>query len=117
MPYDPNRHHRQSIRVRGYDYTQPGAYFVTICTHERQLLFDTPALRRIAEQQWRRIANERVTLDTWVVMPNHVHGIIVITLANVAAINDVVAKGYEGVVFASGQRSSEKPAVQARRMG
>lgn len=60
MPYDPNRHQRQSIRLRGYDYTQPGTYFVTICTHERQLLFDTPALRRIAEQQWRRIANERV---------------------------------------------------------
>lgn len=90
MPYDPNRHHRRSIRLRGYDYTQPGAYFVTICTHARQLLFDSPALRRIAEQQWQRIANERVTLDAWVVMPDHVHGIIVIEPTNVAAINDVV---------------------------
>jgi putative transposase len=79
MTYDPNCHHRQSIRLHGYDYTQPGAYFVTICTHERQLLFDSPALRRIAEQQWRRIANERVTLDAWVVMSDHVHGIIMIT--------------------------------------
>jgi hypothetical protein len=78
MPYDPNRHHRQSIRLRGYDYTQPGAYFVTICTHARQLLFDSLALRQVAEQQWRRIANERVILDAWVVMPDHVHGIIVI---------------------------------------
>ncbi len=79
MPYDPNRHHRQSLRLHGYDYTQPGAYFVTICTHQRRCLFDSPALRRIAEQQWRRIADERVVLDAWVVMPDHVHGIVVIT--------------------------------------
>lgn len=39
MPYDPNRHHRRFIRLKGYDYTQPGAYFITICTHERAHLF------------------------------------------------------------------------------
>ncbi|GIW45209.1 MAG: hypothetical protein KatS3mg077_2491 [Candidatus Binatia bacterium] len=39
MPYDPERHHRRSIRLKGYDYTQPGAYFVTICTHDRACLF------------------------------------------------------------------------------
>jgi hypothetical protein len=56
-------------------------------------------------------------------VPGHEHGRIRYLVYNggtpkyVAAINDVVAKGYEGVVFASGQRSSEKPAVQARRMG
>ena len=88
MPYDPNRHHRQSIRLRGYDYTQPGTYFVTICTHARQLLFDNPALRRIAEQQWQRIASERVTLNAWVVMPDHVHGIIVITSSNATPSDD-----------------------------
>jgi REP element-mobilizing transposase RayT len=81
MPYDPNRHNRQSIRLRGYDYTQPGAYFVTICTHARQCLFDNSALRRIAEQQWRRMATKRIILDAWVVMPDHVHGIIVIAQA------------------------------------
>ena len=90
MPYDPYRHCRQSIRLRGYDYTQPGVYFVTICTHERQSLFDSPALRRIAEQQWQRIANERVTLDAWVVMPDHVHGIIVITSGKATRIDNVV---------------------------
>ena len=36
MPYDPNIHHRRSIRLPQYDYAQPGAYFVTICTHERE---------------------------------------------------------------------------------
>ena len=79
MPYDPNRHHRRSIRLPGYDYTQPGFYFVTIVTHERRSLFDNPALRAIAEQQWRALARiDRVVLDAWVVMPNHMHGIIAI---------------------------------------
>jgi putative transposase len=39
MPYDPQRHHRRSIRLPGYDYTQPGAYFITIVTHQRMPLF------------------------------------------------------------------------------
>ncbi|BDI20081.1 hypothetical protein ANSO36C_58830 [Nostoc cf. commune SO-36] len=39
MPYDPQKHHRHSIRLKGYDYTQDGAYFITICTKERQCLF------------------------------------------------------------------------------
>ncbi len=37
--YDPDKHHRRSIRLRGYDYAQTGAYFVTICTQDRQCLF------------------------------------------------------------------------------
>src|SRR5262245_40079432 len=79
MPYDPSRHHRRSIRLPGDDYTQPGFYFVTIVTHERRCLFDNHALRVIAEQQWRALAHiDRVVLDMWVVMPNHVHGIITI---------------------------------------
>ncbi len=39
MTYDPNRHHRRSIRLPGYDYTQPGAYFVTLCAHDGEPLF------------------------------------------------------------------------------
>jgi len=38
MPYDPQVHHRRSIRLKGYDYASAGAYFVTLCTHERQSL-------------------------------------------------------------------------------
>lgn len=48
MTYDPNRDHRRSIRLRGYDYAQTGAYFVTICTQDRHALFgevDSGALR------------------------------------------------------------------------
>ena len=39
MPYDPNRHHRRSIRLKGYDYSQAGAYFITLCTQDRACLF------------------------------------------------------------------------------
>ncbi len=45
MPYDPARHHRRSIRLKGYDYTQPGAYFVTLYTHDRAHLFGFRLIR------------------------------------------------------------------------
>jgi putative transposase len=71
---------RRSIRLRGYDYTQPGAYFVTICTHKNQCPFDDPVLRGVVRTYWEAIPTHatHVTLDAWVVMPNHLHGIIVI---------------------------------------
>jgi hypothetical protein len=83
VKFDPMRHQRRSVRMPGYDYSSPGAYFVTICTRRRMLYFDLPALRAHAENCWRAIAVHapRVTLDEWVVMPNHVHGIIVINEA------------------------------------
>ena len=77
MGYDPEKHHRRSIRLRGWDYTYPGAYFVTICTHNGECLFGDPVLRRVVETMWRRIPRHfpYVQLDEFVVMPNHVHGI------------------------------------------
>jgi len=86
MPYDPSRHHRRSIRLKGYDYTRPGAYFITICTHERAHLFGAVVegkmqlndAGRIAEQCWRDIPVHfpHVQLDAFVIMPNHVHGVL-----------------------------------------
>jgi REP element-mobilizing transposase RayT len=87
--FDPQRHHRRSIRLKGYDYAQPGAYFVTICTQDRACLFGEivdgkmvlNVLGRVAATHWERIPRRttHVELGTWVVMPNHVHGIITIT--------------------------------------
>ena len=75
---DRNKHHRRSIRLREYDYRGPGAYFITIVTHDRQPLFDDPVLRGVAETLWQRIPRHfpQVQLDEWVVMPNHLHGIL-----------------------------------------
>ena len=88
MHYDPARHHRRSIRLRGYDYSQSGAYFVTICTHERQRLFGEiqrvqmalNQIGKIAAQEWLSSATIRreIELDVWVIMPDHIHGIVII---------------------------------------
>jgi len=88
MPYDPAVHHRRSIRPRGYDYAQNGAYFVTVCTHAHACLFGAvengavslSALGAVIERLWEKLAVPAagVFLDEFVVMPNHFHGIIVI---------------------------------------
>ncbi|GAB4481015.1 MAG: transposase [Anaerolineales bacterium] len=96
-PYDPTRHHRRSIRLKGYDYTQPGAYFITICTHERAHLFGAVvdgemrlnAWGEIVREEWFKTAQIRPYVrlydDEFVVMPNHVHGIIWIVGDDVGA--------------------------------
>jgi REP-associated tyrosine transposase len=86
MPYDPDRHHRRSIRLRGYDYSQAGAYLVTIRTQGRSRLFGDVVDGRVelnhAGQmlwsEWEAIPARfpRIELDEFVVMPNHVHGIV-----------------------------------------
>lgn len=80
MKYDPDKHHRRSVRLEGYDYSQSGAYFVTICTQLRYLFFDDTRIREAAEQCWEAIPDHfpRVELDHWVVMPNHLHGILML---------------------------------------
>ncbi len=81
-------HHRRSIRLKGYDYTQPGAYFITLVTHERTPLFGeivdgTMRLNpfgEIVRTEWFQTADLRsyvqLNHNEFVVMPNHVHGII-----------------------------------------
>ncbi len=84
---DPARHHRHSIRLPHYDYTQAGAYFITIVTHQRELLFDDPILRKIIETFWQRISQHtaQIKLDTFVVMPNHSHAILWLLNTGLAA--------------------------------
>jgi len=81
--YNPDIHHRRSIRLRGYDYADPGAYFITICTHQREVLLADRLVRDIVSSAWydlpRRLG--AIALDQFVIMPNHVHGIIWITRA------------------------------------
>ncbi len=88
MKYNRDIHHRRSIRLRNYDYSQAGAYFVTICVQHRECLFGeiTNKVMRlnyagnIVAEQWIKTGEVRdtVELDAWTVMPNHFHGIIVI---------------------------------------
>ena len=80
LKHQPDKRYRKSIRLRGYDYTRAGAYFITICTHHRECLFDDQVLRSVVETQWRLLPIHftHLQLDEWVVMPNHLHAIVVI---------------------------------------
>jgi REP element-mobilizing transposase RayT len=86
MPYDRERHHRRSIRLQGYDYAGHGSYYVTICAAGRECVFGEVRddevvlsdLGRIVAYEWRRSAEIRreLTIGPFVVMPNHMHGIV-----------------------------------------
>jgi putative transposase len=88
MNYNPEIHHRRSIRLHNYDYASAGAYFVTICTQNRECLFgeiDAREMRlnnagSIIEKGWMEAIGKfkGIELDEFVVMPNHFHGVIVI---------------------------------------
>ena len=88
MKYDPQRHHRRSIRLKGYDDARPGVYFVTICTQGRAYMFGTimdgemrlNEAGRMVERWWLELNNKfpNVRTDAYVVMPNHFHGIVMI---------------------------------------
>jgi REP element-mobilizing transposase RayT len=88
MAFDPQKHHRRSIRLNGYDYTQPGAYFITVVTHDRECLFGEIVdgemrlneFGEIVRTEWFKTAVVRPYVmlypDEFVMMPNHTHGII-----------------------------------------
>ena len=88
MKYNSEIHHRRSIRLKGYDYTQPGAYFVTICTFQRAHVFGEVVngemilnvSGKIARDEWFKTAALRPYVklyeDEFVIMPNHGHGVI-----------------------------------------
>ena len=88
MKYDPEKHHRRSIRLKEYDYSQSGAYFITICVYNRECLFGEIVNGEMRLNEWGTIVENEllktpelrpnVLLDEYVVMPNHIHGIVVI---------------------------------------
>ena len=94
MSFDPEIHHRRSIRLRGYDYSLPGRYFTTLCAHEKKCLFgevvegqmvlNEPG--KLIEEIWRAMPGRftRIELDAFVVMPNHIHMILNIVGAPLA---------------------------------
>lgn len=86
MKYNPKIHHRRSIRLKGYDYSQSGLYFITICCQNRAPLFgeienDEMILNeygKIAATEWINTESIRdnIRLHEYIIMPNHIHGII-----------------------------------------
>ncbi len=91
MPYNPNKRHRQSIRLKNYDYTSSGAYFITICTEHRDdtlsIIQNNTAnpteIGQIIQNTWNELPNRfNIQTDEFMIMPDHVHGIIIINPAN-----------------------------------
>lgn len=88
MNYDPQKHHRRSIRLKGYDYSQSGVYFVTVVSRNRELIFgeivnDAMRLNQYGQyvaEWWTDIPRHfaHVDIDEFIIMPNHIHGIILI---------------------------------------
>ncbi len=88
MAYDPKKHHRHSIRLRNYDYASAGAYYVTICSFRRECLLGDVvdgnmvlnSYGHLAAAVWLWLEDRYpyVRLDAWVLMPNHMHGVLVI---------------------------------------
>jgi putative transposase len=90
---DTKQHQRHSLRLKEYDYSQEGAYFVTICTfgHKCQFgeivdgeMFLNP-FGEVVQNEWvhTAIVRPNVTIDTFIVMPNHLHGIIIVNEYNI----------------------------------
>jgi len=96
MSINNPRFHRRSIRLPEYDYSQEGAYYITICTQSRKCLFGEirngkiilSECGKITDDWWQRMSERYsgVILDEYVIMPNHMHAIIVV-------IDDVICRG------------------------
>lgn len=88
MTYNPEFHSRRSIRAKRYDYAQPGAYFVTICTWERDSVLGDVVdgemrvneIGALVQDVWQALPERfpDIVLDSFVVMPNHAHGIVML---------------------------------------
>ena len=127
MKYNPDKHHRRSIRLKGYDYSQPGAYYVTIVVQNRECIFGDiingkMALNengKIVKTEWLKTAEIRknVKLDEFIVMPNHVHGIIIITdkIKNIPNIGKNVET--TGNVGATGPVAPTAPRLHPNSLG
>jgi len=113
LKYNPHIHHRRSIRLQDYDYSSEGAYFVTMCTQNRECLFGEIVngemilneYGKIVEQCRNDLPNhyDNIALDAYVIMPDHFHGIIfIVSVDSVDALDSVNAIDSVDSVFSRG---------------
>lgn len=116
MKFDRDKHHRHSIRLRGFDYSQPSAYFITICTWQRECLFGDVRdgvmvlndAGLVVQNIWGKLPDyyPGIFIDAFVIMPNHIHGIL--------RIHDQYAHGPVGARFIAPSNGSG-PILESRR--
>lgn len=112
MKFNPQTHHRRSIRLKEYDYTLPGAYFITISTWQQEPLFGTLTngemqpnrFGQIVQTTWNDLPNHypHVELDAFCIMPDHIHAIIALTAAREGGSD---SQGKEANQLISGERA------------
>lgn len=127
--YDPAVHHRRSIRLSGYDYSRQGMYFITICAQDRACLFGEIAdgimhlsnVGMMVQATWDEIPQHYpdVEFDAFVVMPNHVHGIVAIMGNDYPAGRSLadVASAFKSLTtrrYADGVRNLDWPPFRGR---
>lgn len=109
-PFHPVEDPELAEGLPDYDYAQEGAYFVTICARNREIIFDDERFRKIVEECWVDLPNHypHAELDEFVIMPNHIHAIIVLNDKNV----NLVCRGE--VTSPGGGAGGETPPLQKR---
>jgi putative transposase len=126
MPYNPNIHHRKSIRLKGYDYSKAGFYFITICVDRRRnpgwlpfgdIINDEMILNesgKMVVHEWLKLPQRftNIKLHEFVVMPNHFHCIVEIVGATL-----VVAPNESGQAPSSGQPQGFAPTGKPKTVG
>ncbi len=72
------KYHRRSIRLKGYDYSREGAYFVTLCLYGREPYLEMPQMRALVEEIWLALPQQfpTIELDEFIIMPDHIHFIL-----------------------------------------
>jgi putative transposase len=99
MNFDPFVHGRRSIRLPGYDYSVAGAYFITICTHQREHLFgkildgemQESKIASIVRSHWLNLSRHYANLitDEFIIMPDHIHGIMILKEASINNVKSI----------------------------
>ena len=137
LKFDPQKHHRRSIRLPNYDYAQPGAYYVTIVTWQRKYVFGEVLngemklnkVGEIVQWEWEELPRRLpyIELGAFVVMPNHFHGILIfhenvgatrLGLTNVlsgkVSLPNVITEGIEGSPLPRGSKPASLGAIMAQ---
>lgn len=133
--YNPNIHHRRSIRLKGYDYSQAGLYFITICIKNRVCLFGnieckgTPGghpgmilnnAGKMIDDEWNKLPQrfQNLQLHEYIVMPNHFHAILeIVGTTLVVSQNTVSQNKLEPINPEEGQPQGIAPTVKNRTLG
>ena len=116
MTYNPAKHNRRSIRLKGYDYAQSGLYFITICCHNRACIFGhiengimiMNEYGKMVENEWLTLQQrfQNIQLHACIVMPNHFHAIL-----EIARTTPKVETNHVGATLVVDQNKNDSPTV------